>query len=177
MYTGSTELVGVEKEVWVIEKLIEIYAHRIYRYCFSILRDAHEAEDATQDVFMKAMQYKNLKDIEHISAWLYKIAYRHCINKYRRKSLIPFIPHTEKHDISVEQEGRDEELQYILSQLMPKERALIVLRIVEDKDFTEIASILGTTVPTARKRFERVKGKIQKIIEGNGEYAEQNEKL
>ncbi|WP_438824010.1 sigma factor-like helix-turn-helix DNA-binding protein [Bacillus sp. JJ1773] len=42
---------------------------------------------------------------------------------------------------------------------------MIVLRIIEDRDFSEIAAILDISSSTARKRFERVKVKIQKIIE------------
>ncbi|MEH6943945.1 RNA polymerase sigma factor, partial [Bacillus sp. JJ722] len=97
---------------------------------------------------------------------LYKIAYNHCLNKIKRKSIINFIPFTEKSRLEdSKDEETDFELSYILSKLKPKERALIVLRIIEDKDFTEIAQILGINIPTARKRFERLKLKIQLIIE------------
>lgn len=58
--------------------------------------------------------------------------------------------------------------------LKPKERALIVLRIVEDKDFNDIASIMDISSSTARKRFERIKAKIQRIIERSAENEEEN---
>ena len=167
MYTQSSELVAEGKVEIDFERLVEEYTQKIYRYCFSILRNAHEAEDATQDVFLKVMQYKNRKNIDNMSAWLYKIAYNHCINRINRRKIIPFVRHVEKYDQRVQQEEKDEELHYILAQLKPKERALIVLRIVEDKDFNEIASILGVSIPTARKRYERTKAKIQKLLEGD----------
>jgi len=59
----------------------------------------------------------------------------------------------------------DMELDEIMAQLKARECALLVLRIIEDKDFAEIALILNITPATARKRFERVKQKVQKIIE------------
>ena len=59
-----------------------------------------------------------------------------------------------------------------MSKLKAKERALLALRIIEDRDFAEVALILNITPATARKRFERVKVKVQKIIERNN----QNEK-
>ena len=103
-----------------------------------------------------------------MSACLYKIAYNHCTNRINRRKIIPFVRHVEKYDQRVQQEekDKDKELHHILAQLKPKERALIVLRIIEDKDFNEIASILGVSIPTARKRYERTKAKIQKLLEG-----------
>lgn len=68
----------------------------------------------------------------------------------------------------------DIELDWILSKLKPKERALIVLRIVEDKNFNDIASIMDISSSTARKRFERIKAKIQRIIERSVENEEEN---
>ena len=148
-----------------IEELLQQYQQPIYRYCYNILRNSHDAEDAVQEVFLRAYQSRKVMEIDNQRAWLYKIAYNHCLNKVRRKSLIEFIPFSEKEKESVNDPDHDFELNYILSKLKPKERALIVLRIIEDREFSEIALILGINAATARKRFERVKTKIQKIIE------------
>ncbi|WP_102274670.1 RNA polymerase sigma factor [Cytobacillus massiliigabonensis] len=148
-----------------IEGLLKQHQQPIYRYCYNILRNPHDAEDAVQEVFFKAYQSRKVMDIDNHRAWLYKIAYNHCLNKIRRKTLIECIPFTGKEKKSVDELHNDFELNYILSKLKPKERALIILRINEDRDFSEIAMILGINAATARKRFERVKLKIQKIIE------------
>lgn len=150
-----------------ITELLQVYYQKIYLYCFSILRNVQDAEDAVQEVFIKAFQNKKLMEIENDNAWLYKIAYHHCLNKVKRQSIIKFIsfdggasipqPTTEVY--------KDAELDDILTKLKPKERALISLRIIEDRDFTDIALILNISPATARKRFERIKAKIQKIIE------------
>ncbi|MFF2755767.1 RNA polymerase sigma factor [Psychrobacillus sp. NPDC058041] len=171
MYTNVTEYVIEESHETKVEELLKEYHKKIYRYCFNILRNAHDAEDATQEVFIKAFQNRKLVEINNSSAWLYRIAYNHCLNKIKRKKLVEFIPFTEKGLFPKEDTNdySDFELSYILSQLKPKERALIVLRIIEDKDFKEIASILDISIPTSRKRFERIKAKIQKIIERRSE--------
>ncbi|MBQ0138617.1 MAG: sigma-70 family RNA polymerase sigma factor [Kurthia sp.] len=158
-----------------ISRLIKEYHDKIYIYCFNILRNSHDAEDAVQEVFIKAFKSNNLLTIDNYSSWLYKIAYNHCINQFRRKSMVSFISFnsfTEKEKNQLLKEdinqdvGTDIELDYIFSMLKPKERALLTLRIVEDKDFNEIGSILGISNATTRKRFERVKNKIQNIIRG-----------
>ncbi|QFF99877.1 sigma-70 family RNA polymerase sigma factor [Psychrobacillus glaciei] len=169
MYTNVTEYVIEESHETKVEELLKEYHQKIYVYCYNILRNAHDAEDAAQEVFIKAFQSKKLMEISNSSAWLYRIAYNYCLNKIKRKKMIEFIPFAEKGRLQKETDSSgdysDFELSYILAQLKPKERALIVLRIIEDKDFTEIASILEISIPNARKRFERIKAKIQKIIE------------
>ncbi len=147
--------------------LLKEYYEKIYVYCFNILRNAHDAEDAVQEVFIKAFQNTKLLHIENYSAWLYKISYHHCLNRIKRQSIIKFISFENTsmiQDVS-NNPSMDMELDEIMAQLKAKERALLVLRIIEDKDFAEIALIFNITHATARKRFERVKLKVQKIIE------------
>ncbi|TGN33115.1 RNA polymerase sigma factor [Lysinibacillus sp. S2017] len=166
MYTNITHYKVTESdEVWM-EDLLEKYHRKIFRYCYHILRDIHDAEDATQEVFMKAFKSSSKTKITNSNAWLYKIAYNHCLNKLKRKSIVTFLPFNEGYKIAEESiDNINFELNFIISKLKPKERTLIVLRIIEDKDYADIASILGISQQTARKRFERVKEKIQKIIE------------
>ncbi|WP_316572934.1 RNA polymerase sigma factor [Neobacillus sp. YIM B06451] len=166
MYTNITYFkVAESDEVW-IEELLNKYHRKIFLYCYNILRNIHDAEDATQEVFLRAFKSSSKDKITNSNAWLYKIAYNHCLNKLRRKSIVTFLPFYESDKMAVVNiENDDFELDFIMSKLKPKERALIVLRIIEDKDYTEIASILGISQQTARKRFERVKEKIQKVIE------------
>lgn len=180
MYTNMTDLkeAKVESdEVW-FEELLNKYHRKIYYYCYNILRNIQDAEDATQEVFVKAFKSSNKNNINNCNAWLYKIAYNHCLNKLKRKSIIAFIPFIESDNIAdIKIESNDFELEFILSKLKPKERALIVLRIIEDKDYSEVASILGISQQTTRKRFERVKEKIQKIIERRNNDGQQDQKL
>lgn len=178
MYLNRTEYSIEESNENMIEDLIKEYHQKIYIYCYNIMRNPHDAEDAAQEVFLKAFQSSKLIEIDNRSAWLYKIAYNHCLNKVKRRNLIKFVPFIEnnglKENVSTSNQYEDFELSYILSKLKPKERALIVLRIIEDKHFIEIAEILAISTPTARKRFERIKLKVQKIIERRMQDEEKN---
>jgi len=178
VYLNRTELNIEESKENMIGNLIKEYHQKIYIYCYNIMRNPHDAEDAAQEVFLKAFQSSKLKEVDNRSAWLYKIAYNHCLNKVKRRNLIKFVPFIEnnglKENVSNSNLHDDFELSYILSNLKPKERALIVLRIIEDKDFTEIATILAISTPTTRKRFERLKWKVQKIIERRMQDEEKN---
>ncbi|MFD1908858.1 RNA polymerase sigma factor [Paenibacillus rhizoplanae] len=66
--------------------VIRLYQQRIYLYCYRLLNNKEEAEDAVQDILIKAYQnigqYKPQADF---TSWLYKIAYHHCLNLLRRQ--------------------------------------------------------------------------------------------
>ena len=147
------------------ELLIELYYDKIYKYCFNMLRNTHDAEDAVQEVFIKAIKNGNLTNIENQNAWLYKVAYYHCMNKIKKQKLLAFIPFIENKSSSISYEHTfDEELQHVLTRLKPEERSLITLRIVEDYSFEEIAQIFNKPASTIRKRYERLKEKIKKLL-------------
>ncbi|GAA0339513.1 RNA polymerase sigma factor [Bacillus carboniphilus] len=162
----SVDTMEVERP---LEQLIRENHQPIFNYCYQILRNQQDAEDAVQEVFIKALMNYHPERIIHQKAWLYKIAYRHCLNKSKRNRLFQFIPFTEKYKsshIHNDHSQNNLELDYILAQLKAKERAILALRIIEDRDYEEIGQILNINSATARKRFERVKLKVQKIIEG-----------
>ncbi|MGN7478156.1 RNA polymerase sigma factor [Solibacillus silvestris] len=158
-------LTGMNTQTEEIETMILSHYDKLYKYCYSILRNVEDAEDAVQDVFLKVIKSGNLSAIDNLNAWLYKIAYFHCINKLKRRRILSFVPFIESENPMVKAENAmDEQLQNILSQLKPEERALIVLRIIENYSFEEIAAIMDKTAPTIRKRYERLKGKIKKLF-------------
>ncbi|WP_274310079.1 RNA polymerase sigma factor [Solibacillus daqui] len=148
-----------------IETFISSHYDKIYKYCYSILRNVEDAEDAVQEVFLKAMKSNNLSSINNPNAWLYKIAYFHCMNKLKRRKILSFVPFIESENtVNIVENMLDEQLHNILSQLKPDERALVVLRIIENYSFEEIAAIMDKPAPTIRKRYERLKEKIRKMF-------------
>lgn len=148
-----------------IETIILSHYDKIFKYCYSMLRNIEDAEDAVQEVFLKAMKGSNVSAIHNLNAWLYKVAYFHCMNKLKRKKILSFVPFIESENpVNIVEHEQDEQLHSILSQLKPDERALVVLRIIENYSFEEIAAIMDKPAPTIRKRYERVKEKIKKML-------------
>lgn len=69
------------------EIIIKRFQRQIYTYCFYILKDHTETEDAVQEIFIRA--YANLHrygSSTSFSAWLYKLAYHHLINLKKNKA-------------------------------------------------------------------------------------------
>lgn len=152
------------------ELIIRKMQQNIFTFCYCMLGDLQEAEDATQEVFFKA--YRHLPGYRHDSdglfaAWLYKIAANHCNTMLRRKKkwylLMPLFRNEAK-EKSAEQaysDQADNELGWIAG-LTAEEKEILALRVVEDQSFEAIARILKIRSATVRKRFERLKSKLRK---------------
>ncbi|MGM7680804.1 RNA polymerase sigma factor [Cytobacillus sp. Hm23] len=155
-------------------QLISKNHQRIHTYCFHMLRNVLDAEDATQEVFVKA--YNNLHKITketNLSAWLYKIAYHHCLNVIKRQRLIKFIPFQPSneplaHNITTMHETEfSEEISDALRELSAKERTIIILKTVQELSYAEIEQIMSTNQPAVRKCYERARKKLKRYLLAN----------
>ncbi|MNI27746.1 ECF RNA polymerase sigma factor SigW [compost metagenome] len=101
------------------EVIVKQYQQQILIYCYHMLGNIQEAEDAKQDVFIKAYeQLHKYRESISFSGWLYKIAYHHCVNKLRRRKLLHHLHtillyekphHTEDHLNSIDMNFRQDE--------------------------------------------------------------------
>lgn len=159
--------------------IVETYQQRIFMYCWRLLNQRQEAEDAVQDILVKAYQkLDTYKPHTSFSSWLYKIAYHHCLNVQRSSSffqkILPLLRSDKDQSDSAEDEVEksifSEPLDRALRKLSSEERNLLVLRVFEEKSYAEIAQIMNKTAESVKKRYSRTLQKIKKwIIEREGE--------
>lgn len=156
---------GGEQE---LEQAIDLFATPLFQYCNTIVCDYYEAQDITQNVFIKAYQnrHKFAKGTS-LSAWLYKIAYRTCLDHLRRKRFA-FIadshPKMREEDTRPPEDSLSEEMSFALGRLTPKERAVLYGRVVEEQEYRELAAILHCSEAALRKRYERAKRKLALVF-------------
>ena len=150
------------------EKIMQSYQVPIFHYCYHILGNRFEAEDATQEVFMRAYRHiaKYNRDVP-FAAWLYKIAYHHCIDLIRKRKwlrLLPFLE-TKQNQSNIEQHIENtyfsEAVYRAMATLSIEERTLLFLRGVEEKTYDEIALIMNKNGASLRKKFERTAAKFR----------------
>jgi RNA polymerase sigma-70 factor (ECF subfamily) len=159
--------------------LFETYHDRIYRYILGLVRKPAEAEDLTQDTFLRAYRYgDSLRDPEAVRGWLYRIATHVCLDHLRqRKPLIsldseegeprPKPPVSESPsplDIS-ERKETSACVQRCLDFLPDKYRAVILLHEAHSLTAPEIADLLGVTVATVKIRLHRARRGLQQVME------------
>ncbi|MFB5674461.1 RNA polymerase sigma factor [Paenibacillus terreus] len=164
-----TDVLGGDTEKF--REIVKSYQRQIFLYCYHMLGHLEEAEDSGQEVFLKA--YRNLKKYSpenSFSAWLYRMAYNHCIDVIRRRKLsryLPFFYRDEKQNRPVEQQIEanyfDEYVHKALSSLTAEERNLLILRCVEDHSYQEIGQILQQNPASLRKKYMRTAAKFRKF--------------
>jgi len=151
------------------EELVLKYQDRIYNLCRHILGNAHDAEDAAQDVFIKA--YRNLENFKPEAAlytWLYRIGVNTCID-YKRKSpdLIrnnPSLTDERSPERNIEAKDTAQLIKIALAKLPEKLKAAIVLREIEGLSYEEIAEILNTSIGTVKSRISRARESLRSIL-------------
>lgn len=159
--------------------IIEQYQKQMYVYCYYLLKQTEDTEDALQDIFVKAYQHiDNYKQTVSFSAWIYKIAYNHCMNlnkkRYRDIELLQVFKNTYQFIVFPKKSTTDEGLESLISHLTFKERHLLLLRAVEDYSFEEIGHVMNITPATARKKYERIRKKLIQINAEGGYLHEQS---
>ncbi len=162
-------------QVELYAELIERYQQRLYVYCYHLLMQREEAEDAVQDVLIKAYEKLALYAYsQSFSAWLYKMAYHHCLNllrKRKRSALLARLlkPLSQDHADEGYAVARRKEVlvqsERALRRLSVDERSLIVLRVMEGKSYEEIGQIFPQSSSALRKRVERALAKLRRIWE------------
>lgn len=162
----------------LLQALINELHKPIFTYCYHMLRHRQEAEDAAQEVFLKVVKHLNGTEppLQSPRAWLYKLAHNHCLNLIRRKRLLRFIPFNRDERRQAELLAEETpmqlelslQLEQMLSLLQPLDRSILILRIVDERPFEEIAVIVRATPGSVRKRYERAKRKIKQACKPEG---------
>jgi RNA polymerase sigma-70 factor, ECF subfamily len=158
------------------ETLIRRHRSRLYRTALAILRDASEAEDVTQNAYMRA--YEHLGEFEgrsRFSTWLTRIAMHEAFARVRRGNRCARLQkHTEDlfmatgSSSSPEQETSDAEMRPVLdaavARLSNDFRSVFVLRAVEGLSGAEVAECLGIPEDTVKTRLHRARERLRRML-------------
>ncbi len=149
-------------------QLVETYQRPVYNLCYRMLGDANEAEDASQETFLRV--YKNIKRYDHkrpFSTWLLSIAAHHCIDQIRKRHLVVVsmdaIPYLDPPDTSPGPETSfrlledQKKVEVLLKSLNPQDRAAVVMYYWYDFSYEEIAQSLSITVSAVKSRLHRAR--------------------
>ena len=157
------------------EYFLDRYGQQVFVLVDRIVSCQEDAEELTQDVFLKAFQQlSSFKAESSFSTWIYRIATNIAISAVRKKrndvlrlddSVFANLSDT-KVDAALEDESEEqmERLQQAMNQLEADERALITLYYLEEKPLAEVAFILGMTEGNAKVKLHRIRKKLYVLI-------------
>ena len=169
-------------EIGAFCELVELYKKKIYYLSLDLTGNHHDAEDLSQEVFIKAYRsLKNFRGDARFNSWLYRITVNTFISQRRKKSVaavtlqedfesessLQYLSESksshnpERHaEASLMQQHIDNALQ----QLTPRERSIFVLRHYNDLPLKEIAQILKITEGTVKSMLFRAIKRLQKEL-------------
>ncbi len=178
--------VAGDQAAW--RQLVTTQHTRVYGLCFRFLGSQTEAEDATQDVFLKL--YRNLRSFDPakggLQTWITTLTRNLLVDQFRRTQLeratdsldvsltgeddgptqAERLPDTrrnqEQHYAGLELKAR---IQHALTQLSPDLREAVVLRDLEDMDYKEIAVVLKIPEGTVKSRISRGRSELGRLLQ------------
>ena len=159
-------------------EMVSRYAERVFAMIARQVPDMMDAQELTQDSFLRAFSHIDSYDPQRssLSTWLCRIAYRLTLDFLKRNS--PLIVPLEdtgvgQKDISDEElevelstgrEERIEQLMQMVDDLPADERMLLTLYYFEDRPLTEIAYIMGVEAGVLANRLYRMRKKLYKKL-------------
>lgn len=159
-------------------QLMKRYEGAVFNLAYRMLGNAHEAEDASQEIFLRV--YTNLARFDQerkFSTWLLSIGSNYCIDRLRRRRFawltindtVLTMPSPAKgpERTAIEREERDA-VQRALLRLPPAYREVAVLRYWNDLSYEEICQVTGLPESTIKTRLHRARRMLADALRAEG---------
>ena len=172
-----------QRALEALENLVQQHARLVYRIAYAVLRHHHDAEDATQETFLRVLRYsRKLAGVEDHKTWLARIAWRVALDRNRqlgRKREMPLSdPEQPLPEVASSDAAADEALQgaqvsdvleLMIASLPEKLRQPLILSTIEEMSPREVAATLGINEAAVRSRVFRARQILREKLAGRGE--------
>ncbi|MBF6174491.1 RNA polymerase sigma factor SigE [Nocardia blacklockiae] len=160
------------------DELVREHADRVYRLAYRLTGDPQDAEDLTQETFIRVFRSLSNYQPGTFEGWLHRITTNLFLDMVRRRNRIRMEALPDDYD-RVPSEGPDPEqvyhdanldpdLQSALDSLAPEFRAAVVLCDIEGLSYEEIGATLGVKLGTVRSRIHRGRQALREYLAHNG---------
>lgn len=153
------------------ERVAREHKDRVYGYAALMLRDRTEAQDVAQEALVRLWQHRSGLDESGARPWLTRITHNLCIDRIRgrhtRSSVSPETleygcPDTAPGPLDLARAAETgRAIEEALLRLDPIDRAVVVMREVQDRPYDEIASALGMPLGTLKARLHRARERLR----------------
>lgn len=154
--------------------LVKEHWPEVYRLCYRLSGNAHDAEEITQESFLRALEkWHRFEPGTNLRAWLFRIATNAFLTIKRRARTTPMgdamyevAGNQGQVEAGITQGELSNQLQAAILRLSDTQRTVFVLRATEDVPFSEISAILGITETTVRWHMSQARQQLVKLLEG-----------
>ena len=150
-------------------EIVSRFRPRVWRICYRLLDNEHDANDAAQDVFLRLfLQRAEFAGRSKYATWVHGIALRTCLALRRGRG------RRKRHETAVAQQharrqssdrgsppGLSMDLMAMLETLDEEDRAMLILKYAEGYDYEELAALFELSVSACKMRILRAREKLQ----------------
>jgi RNA polymerase sigma factor (sigma-70 family) len=165
-----------------LKEIFEQHQHLVFNLCLHYLQNRQDAEEATQDVFVKIhAKLSSFEGKSSLKTWVYRIAVNHCLDLLRtrkRQNNLAFIthlflgktetplevPHFDHPGVLLEDKEALENLFQKMNQLPENQKTALILRYLDDLSPPEIAEIMGVSLKAIESLLQRAKQNLEKRL-------------
>ena len=177
---GQDDVLADLLEKDLLESLVRQHSRLVYRIAYAVLRSHHDAEDATQETFVRVLRYSHkLARVENHKTWLARIAWRVAVDRNRqqgRKREIPLddpekpLPEVASSDARADDALHgahvSDVLERMIAALPEKLRQPLILSTIEEMPPREVAATLGINEAAVRSRIFRARQILRERLVG-----------
>jgi len=177
---GQDDVLADLLEKDLLENLVQQHSRLVYRIAYAVLRSHHDAEDATQETFVRVLRYSHkLARVEDHKTWLARIAWRVAVDRNRqqgRKREIPLddpekpLPEVASSDARADDALHgahvSDVLERMIAALPEKLRQPLILSTIEEMPPREVAATLGINEAAVRSRIFRARQILRERLVG-----------
>jgi RNA polymerase sigma-70 factor, ECF subfamily len=163
-----------------LERLVREHSRLVYRIAYAVLRSHHDAEDSTQETFMRVLRYSSkLPEVDDPKTWLARIAWRVAVDRSRQRGRTREIPLEDPEKPSAEVASSDTPadqtvqgsqvsaaLEKMIAALPEKLRQPLILSTIEEMSPKEVAATLGINEAAVRSRVFRARQILREKLAG-----------
>ncbi len=171
----NTPAPGADWQPPTWDEVVAQHSARVYRLAYRLTGNPHDAEDLTQEVFVRVFRSLSSYTPGTFEGWLHRITTNLFLDQARRKAKIRFDALAEDAESRIPSRVTAPDTQYLdtqfdddvetaLSDLPPDFRAAVVLCDVEGLSYEEIADVLGLKLGTVRSRIHRGRSMLRKTL-------------
>ncbi|HEY4052227.1 MAG TPA: sigma-70 family RNA polymerase sigma factor [Terriglobales bacterium] len=170
------------------EEIVQKYHRRIYNICYRFAGSGNDADDLTQEVFIKMYRTLNTYDVERgaFMTWVTTITRNLLVDHFRKTKqermtdsldatasehedttpLSEKIPdHGPGPEVGVQSRETGETVHQALQKLSPELREAVILRDLQDMDYREIATVLRVPEGTVKSRINRGRAELARLLQ------------
>jgi len=168
-----------DNDYMAFRNFYELYKDLTYNVCYRILNNKDDADDATQDVFIKVFKsIQKFRGDAKLSTWLYQIAVNTSLNYTRRKKIVSwlsldFLMGKEEYlldnskarpDLDLEKSESEALVQHAIHSLPARQRTAVILQIYEELSYKEIAEVMKTSLSAVESLIHHAKDNLTEKI-------------